>query len=465
MQIRMTASDAQALLGATKRNKNTTTGSGAMGAMDLERGPLVRDLIELGTRDKRTNAIEQAKREWESVVDSLPQLICLVAQDGSVVRANRTVEWWGIAQVSKVRGTHLHDLLHPACDDPDCYLEDFLQDLRPRVASGTSLQCEAPDARLKRYLRVQLRPFAVPLANHAAGAPVAVAIVEDVTEIKRADEAQRRFQEELERRVEARTAELVLANNALHQLIAERERAEASLLQSQSELRLLNAQLQTAQEKERRRIASELHDSVNQTMSAIKISIEHGLQLVRSDRVEPGLALLDETVPAVQGAMEEVRRISMDLRPTTLDDLGILPTLGWFCREFKGVYTGIKMASRFHIEERDVPDVLKTIIFRIAQEGVNNVLKHARAANVSIGLAKEHDTITLVVEDDGVGFDADRVLGPDSKRCGIGLRSMRERAEFSGASFKIDSRPGGGTRIIVAWACTGLAESATKLSA
>ena len=464
MQLRLTSGNTGTVRGEHKRTKSENEGSRVMGAMDLERGPLVRDLIELGARDKRVNVIEQAKREWESVVDSLPQLICLVAPDGTVVRANRTVEWWGIGHVSSVRGTHMHKLLHPGCDDPDCYLEDFLQDLRPRVANGTSLQCEAPDPILKRYLRVQLRPFAVPLANSSAGAPVAVAIVEDITEIKRADDAQRRFQEELERRVEARTAELLLANGALHQLIAERERAEASLLQSQSELRLLNAQLQTAQEKDRRRIASELHDSVNQTMSAIKISIEHGLSLVRSNRVDNGLALLDETVPAVQGAMEEVRRISMDLRPTTLDDLGILPTLGWFCREFKGVYTGIRMTSQFAIEERDVPDVLKTIIFRIAQEGVNNVLKHAKASHVSLGLKKCDDTITLSVEDDGIGFDADKTLSPETKPCGIGLRSMRERAEFSGASFKIDSRPGKGTRISAAWPCAGLPDPA-KLTA
>jgi len=460
MQVRFTSRIAALTHGGRASAEARSGESGVMGAMDLERGPLVRDLIELGTRDKRANAIEQAKREWESVVDSLPQLICLIAQDGTVVRANRTVEWWGIGKVSEVRGVHLHDLLHPACDDDDCYLEDFLQDLRPRVAAGTSLQCEAPDGRLKRYLRVQLRPFAVPLATQAAGAPVAVAIIEDITEIKRADDAQRRFQEELERRVEARTGELVLANSALHQLIAERERAEASLLQSQSELRLLNAQLQTAQEKERRRIASELHDSVNQTMSAIKISVEHALTLLRSNRQDAGFALLDETVPAVQGAMEEVRRISMDLRPTTLDDLGILPTLGWFCREFKGVYTGVRMSSRFDIEERDVPDALKTIVFRIVQEGVNNILKHAKATHVSIGLRKVDETIALTVEDDGVGFEANRILSPDAKPRGIGLRSMRERAEFSGASFKIDSAPGRGTCIIVAWPCGGLPEAA-----
>jgi signal transduction histidine kinase len=160
---------------------------------------------------------------------------------------------------------------------------------------------------------------------------------------------------------------------------------------------------------------------------------------------------LEAVVPLAQEAIEEVRRISMDLRPSTLDDLGILTTISWFCREFQAIYSGISIEKQINIEEDEVPDLLKTIIYRVLQEAMNNVTKHSNANLVRLSLRKTDGTIELVIEDNGLGFDLEDALSVDSDRRGLGLASMKERTELSGGSFAIDSAKGTGTIVRASW--------------
>ena len=234
--------------------------------------------------------------------------------------------------------------------------------------------------------------------------------------------------------------------------ISKRRRAEEALRKSDKELRVLSNQLLSAEEKERKRIARELHDSIGQALSAIKFSVENALLELRAAANPTDLGSLEAVIPLTQKTIEEVRRIVKDLRPSILDDLGILATIGWFCREFQNVYAGIRIETIIEVEENDIPLYLKTTIYRIMQEALNNVAKHSRASFVHLQLKTNEGHLKLSIQDNGRGFDPQRAMALKTSSRGFGLASMRERAELSGAAFEINSAAKSGTRIKVVWA-------------
>jgi signal transduction histidine kinase len=141
----------------------------------------------------------------------------------------------------------------------------------------------------------------------------------------------------------------------------------------------------------------------------------------------------------------------MDLRPSTLDDLGILATIDWFCREFGKIYSTIHIEKLINIKENEVPALLKTVIFRVMQEALNNIAKHSKADLIHLTLRETDDKVELVIQDNGQGFDLAEALAMDSSRRGLGLTSMRERTELSGGSFNVESVPRKGTVIRAIW--------------
>ncbi|MBI4292010.1 MAG: ATP-binding protein [Betaproteobacteria bacterium] len=139
----------------------------------------------------------------------------------------------------------------------------------------------------------------------------------------------------------------------------------------------------------------------------------------------------------------------MNLRPSTLDDLGILATLSWYFREFEAACPSVKLERDIGVAEADVPQLLKISIFRIVQEATNNALKHARAKSIRVCLHSAGGALELTIEDNGQGFDPEAATTDFNH--GLGLQSMRERAELSGGSYEMVSAPGRGTRIQVGW--------------
>ena len=226
---------------------------------------------------------------------------------------------------------------------------------------------------------------------------------------------------------------------------------EAALQESEKELRLLSSQLLAAEENERKRIAQELHDSIGQSLSAIKFRVERAIKLIDGETVEGAVESLEAVMSLTQQTLEEVRRIVMDLRPSTLDDLGILPTIAWFCREFQTTYNDIRIEQKISIQEDEVSKSLKTVIYRVLQEALNNVAKHSQADLVRLSLRKTDRTIEMYIEDNGRGFDLVRGVSIDASMRGLGLASMRERTELLGGSFSMTSSEGGGTTIRASW--------------
>lgn len=224
---------------------------------------------------------------------------------------------------------------------------------------------------------------------------------------------------------------------------------EEALRVTRAQLWRLSAQHLSIQEDERRRISAELHDGLGQTLSLVKLSIEAAaVDAEASSKIRETMERLSSQV---KSALVELRRMAMNLRPSTLDDLGLVATLSWYLREFEATCPQMKLERDISVGEAEVPDALKISIFRIVQEATNNARKHAKAGRIKIGLTSVKGLLKLLIEDDGQGLDLASVARQRDFKHGLGLQSMKERAELSGGTYDFQSAPGRGTRISVTW--------------
>ncbi|MDY6838936.1 MAG: PAS domain S-box protein [Thermodesulfobacteriota bacterium] len=233
--------------------------------------------------------------------------------------------------------------------------------------------------------------------------------------------------------------------------VTDRKRAEDAVRRSEEDLRRLSKRLLSVQEEERSRISRELHDSIGQALAAVKFGTENAFSQIRKGETDEGLQTLQAVIPMVQRASEEVRRIHTDLRPSLLDDLGIVATIAWFCREFERLYSRIRIVKRVDIKEENVPEPLKIVIFRVLQEALNNTSKYAHADLVTISLNETGGCTELTIQDNGQGFEVAPVFFGKGPKAGIGLTSMKERTQLSGGTFAVESAPGTGTLIRASW--------------
>ena len=263
-------------------------------------------------------------------------------------------------------------------------------------------------------------------------------------------EALRKSRHELEIRVQERTLDLAAINEQLSTEIEKCQRAEIELRKSENRLRDLSTALLSAQERERKMIAQEIHDSMGASLAATKFKVESVLKEMGEGNPQTKAAL-ESVVPIIQGTIEEARRIQMSLRPSMLDDLGILATINWFCRQYESIYPATHVKKEIDIQEHEVPESLKIVIYRILQEALNNIAKHSKASVVLLYLRKAEQAIQLVIRDSGQGFDLEEASSRKGSAKGLGLDSMRERAELSGGSFLIESSKGAGTVIRASW--------------
>ncbi len=233
--------------------------------------------------------------------------------------------------------------------------------------------------------------------------------------------------------------------------VTDRQTAEEALRKSERELRNLANQLLNVQEKERKRIAWDLHDSLGSTLSALKYKLEDLAQTLPEKESRQIAETLESLVPIIQGAIGETRRMQNNLRPSLLDDLGILPTLTWLSREFRKDCSRIAIEHRLEVGEEDVPEQLKEVIFRITQEALNITRRYSRATRAEIRLGRDQERLKLTIWDNGMGFDSKRPPESTDPLAVLDLSSIKERAELSGGFFSIKSSSGQGTTIEVSW--------------
>lgn len=200
-----------------------------------------------------------------------------------------------------------------------------------------------------------------------------------------------------------------------------------------------------ALEDERRRIARELHDETSQALTNLIIRLEMVMQGTPDPRLRDELAALRDLAV---GLLEGTRRLTFELRPTILDDLGLVPALRWYVKHHIEPL-GLDVDLQVRGLERRLPDEVETALYRIVQEALVNVVRHAGAARVRVVLEERGDRLQATVEDDGRGFDVTGIAPDDPRGRGLGIFGMRERAELVGGRLVIDSAPGRGTRVTV----------------
>ncbi len=265
-------------------------------------------------------------------------------------------------------------------------------------------------------------------------------------ERKRSEEALRRaeaaLQEEraqLEEKVRERTADLSALNRVLQAEILQRQRAEAAH-------RVVLRRLSEAEETERGRISRELHDRLGQDLTALKL----GLRILREQgTVAAGagehLARLEKLA---EGLMRDIHRLAWELRPSVLDDLGLDRALQRYTSEWSQT-TGVPVDLHIGGNQEDtrLPPEFETTLYRVTQEALTNVARHAQAKRVSVLLERRPAFVSLIVEDDGRGFDAQTAMTAPATRGRLGLLGMQERVKLTGGTFTLESAPGAGATI------------------
>jgi len=222
--------------------------------------------------------------------------------------------------------------------------------------------------------------------------------------------------------------------------ITTRKTAEESLRSYAQRLKFLSSRLMEVQELERRNIALELHDEIGQVLTGLKLTLEVSTRLPLEDVGSS----INQARDLVNDLMARVRNLSLALRPALLDDLGLLPTLLWHIENYTA-QTKVKVNFKHHgLEKRRFTPQVETAAYRVVQEALTNVARHAEIHEATVRLWTDSDKLSIQVEDLGKGFDPDIV----TKRDTSGLAGMRERTTLLGGQLKIESRPGGGTRLI-----------------
>jgi PAS domain S-box-containing protein len=226
--------------------------------------------------------------------------------------------------------------------------------------------------------------------------------------------------------------------------VTERVRAEEQLRRTNEELRALSARLHSVREEESARIAREIHDEIGAELTSLKWDMEEVGEIISELRDGPRLAALREKVAAMialtDNAVDTVRRISAELRPTALEEFGLAEALRWHAQQFQA-RTGIMVNCDCPQEDVDLSREQSTAVFRIFQEALTNVLRHAQAARVDIEMRQEEDRLVLTIRDDGRGITEEEKTGPHS----LGLLGMRERTHLLGGEINVEGAQGRGT--------------------
>lgn len=338
-----------------------------------------------------------------------------------------------------------------------------LDSVRKLAAEASAAGVQAPDlARLHEQILVtEILPACPPRKRASlirrAGTFFAIAVTPDAMPPGAGPEVASHLKKVIEA-LNRRTLELAASNQQLQVKNAQLREAEEALKKSekhyaqqltrskllQQQLHHLSRQVLTAQEEERKRISRDLHDIIAQTLTGINLLLA---ALKKEAHISPKNLErnIERTQRLVEKSVDIVHRFARELRPPVLDDLGLIPALHALMKNFSAD-TGVQARLTAAAAAEHLATASKTILFRVAQEALTNVGRHARASEVEVRIEKRVDQVWMGISDDGKSFQAEKLLlSRSGKR--LGLLGMRERLEMAGGSFGIDSSPGRGTTI------------------
>jgi signal transduction histidine kinase len=222
-----------------------------------------------------------------------------------------------------------------------------------------------------------------------------------------------------------------------------RQKAEAKRSEYSGKIQMLSRRLVVVQESERRQLARELHEEIGQALTVAQMHLQALSQSPRADALAPHL---NECLAAVERVLEQVDDISLNLRPSLLDELGLEPALRWYTNR-QAALAGLQAEVRVDPLARRLDPAVEIQCFRIAQEALTNVVKHAKARAVTVEVSRHDEQVHLSVRDDGVGFDVASLREKAVRGASLGLLGMEERATLAGGSLQYRAAPGQGTEV------------------
>lgn len=290
--------------------------------------------------------------------------------------------------------------------------------------------------------------FNAPLGKDTDGFKIILCIAQDITDSVLQKKHTEFLMDQLEQQVSIRTEALNSTIVKLENEIIEKNRIRDALTLSREHLKRISRHTLDILEADRQTIAKELHDSIGASLAAVKFSLEEK-EMKRSKNNSQLNDSLNPEVSYLAATIKETKRISANLRPSTLDDLGLTATIDWYLRQFHRMYRDIHIEYSSEIAEKDVPEAMKINIYRIIQEGLTNAKRHSKASTIvlSLGYCDGGHSIVMSIEDNGCGFNVKEILSNNDPLRGYGLIAMRERCEISGGVFHLDSKEGKGTRL------------------
>ena len=383
------------------------------------------------------------------------QVVVLLDGGARVLSVNTGLAGSGFLGLTENEYIELHDQLHPDCDG-DCHFSDLWKTAWKSLAATDSVEWEIDDPVLGRLLRLNLaRPPTSKDVEKDRRRRYALLTVTDITKHRREYESLIKRERTLMKLLREQGVDPAeSSNDDLEDSRIEDLRAVADYTRK---YRAFNRQAILAQEMERKRIASELHDSLAQSAGVIKYSVEACVEQLTRLQPDLDLGLLESVIDQTRSLVEEIRRISNNLAPSTLEDFGLCVALQSICDQFRSPGVDLQPVCDACIDESTLPDIIRFTIYRVVQEALNNMAKHASATEARVELNMSGETLRLVVRDNGQGFDPVSVQDPaDENSRGAGLRNMRERVLATGGEYTLESSPGEGVRILATWSQASL---------
>ena len=378
-----------------------------------------------------------------------PQITLALDSETHVLYVNRDLAGTGFANLTEDADATFHELIHPDCDGC-CRFNTLLKKAWTSLSKGRgSIEWEIEDAVLKGRLRLNLsRPPVTSNLTFDRRRRFALLIVTDITEIRREYELVLAGNKELLRRVDELEGVVADIDNpdSVRKSACDDEVAEDERLLGQLSTRII-----AAQEHERRRIAADLHDGVAQTLGVVKYGVEARLARLERDYPDIDLTDFDLVIDQIKEAVDDVRNISRNLSPSILDEFGICVAIDMLCNEFGSEVSAVSVQCTSCVDEVMLPDIVKVAIYRVVQEALNNIQKHAAAEWVEVQIISGDQDLSLTISDDGTGFEGPEVMRQSIGSVGMGLTSMRERVEATGGEFVLQSRASEGTVVLAKW--------------
>lgn len=386
------------------------------------------------TEPQTVAVLVAGERHFQRLAAAIPQIMWSASADGTPDYCNRGYyDALGLTAATVLTPEGIARAVHP--DDAERYRSAWVAALRLGAPGAAECRLRALSGDQYRWHECRF----LPVCNSAGHVERWFCTCTDIEEQKQAEVERRALLDRLEVAVQERTGELLRANAALSEEIHRREQAEAVRTG-------LLRRIATAQEDERSRIARELHDQMGQYLAAVGIGLRVVGEAVPTDGLAAGrLAHLRQLTEEVG---REMHRLAVELRPAALDDLGLRAAIQNYVEEWAR-RSGVEIDYHASGSEEPLPRPVEIVVYRVVQEALTNVLKHAQARRVGVVVRRATQHLHLMVEDDGRGFEAARAPSPAGGGGRLGLLGMAERVAQVGGHLEIDSEPGRGAAVVV----------------